>query len=428
MWGKGWIYHHRLTMQGQQTALTPNSQISVKNRSITISSCALFFAIVSIFIQFSTGMFLYYLEIASLVGYAFQITEFLTFGFAILLLISNSSRSIPKIFIYIIFLYIYAVLITFVGGYFGTLVFIKKIVEMTYWASIMYIFYNYFRWYEYKDSLATLFFVFHLFLFVLFLVTYKSARSESRFSDVDIVLNSSYYIIFALPLALTCKKKVNQYIAIGTTFIASIISEKRGAIVLVLIITVVWFLFSSKKISLKKKLKKIIFLVLVAFAGFFVINFLISKYNLSIVDRFTNLFSGTDDGSGRLEIWSKCFEIMTTDNWYVTVLGRGYDSLKYSGNYILPFSWAHNDFIQMAMDYGIIGFSMFLMLFVELLKTAKRLYKSHDEYAVLFLISLIVVFLNCIFSMCFIYPYWILGISAFWGLCLGREQRVKAVK
>ena len=414
-------------MQGQQIALTTNNQISVDNGKITISSCALFIAVISIFIQFSTGMFTYYSEISSLVGYAFQIPEFLTFGFAILLLFTNNSRKIPRIFTYILLLYLYAALITFANGYFGTLVLIKKIVEMTYWASIMYIFYNYFRRNEYRDSLATLFFVFHTFLFVLFLITYTNARSASRFSNVDIVLNSSYYIIFALPLALTCKKKANQYIAISTTFIASIISEKRGALLSVLMIIVIWVLCSSEKTSLKKKFGKILIFVFVAFAGFFAFNLLISKYNLSIADRFMNLFSGADDGSGRGEIWSKCFEIITTDNILVSILGRGYDSLMYSGKYNLSFSWPHNDFIQMAMDYGVIGISMFLMLFAELLKTARRLFKSHDDYAVLFLISLIIVFLNCMFSMCFIYPYWILGISSFWGLCLGRAKRAKAV-
>ena len=104
------------------------------------------------------------------------------------------------------------------------------------------------------------------------------------------------------------------------------------------------------------------------------------------------------------------------------VVGAGYNSVLLSkictdgvlgGNVS-----AHNDFLEVLYDYGIVGLAIYISFFINIIRKAIKMKKDKYKYAVSFIASILMVISISLTSHLVIYLNYYAVIFVFWALCL----------
>lgn len=181
-----------------------------------------------------------------------------------------------------------------------------------------------------------------------------------------------YFFLTLLPLVLYYFPKTKFLWALPCFFL--VLSTKRTGI-----LTIVFGLFLAQVSqyhrldSLRKKAKKIwgTILLAAAFAAGFL--FVVRTFHLDILERFLNL--SQDGGSGRNEIWASVLLHYFDGTMSQRLFGRGFQAvteLKLTGRAIL----AHNDYLEILYDYGIMGLLLLLAWLVQLSYLFRRAWRT----------------------------------------------------
>ena len=210
----------------------------------------------------------------------------------------------------------------------------------------------------------------------------------------DAIFAVSVYLPFIFILN---KSKQLKIILIISFVIISFISYKRSIILSTVFSILTYLLLTGNKKNLLRYLfSRYSFLVV----GISIILYTYFQDLLidNIFARFTNL--SKDKGSGRTNIYDTIWEVFLNSNGKEMFFGHGYQSTrKYVG--VL----AHNDFIQILFDFGIIGGFLYLIFGLALIKLAIKKYRNRksysNEYAAY--VAALIAWLVMTLTNCFIY-------------------------
>ncbi len=174
--------------------------------------------------------------------------------------------------------------------------------------------------------------------------------------------NAGYDFLALFPLLTFCnKRKLVQNILFIICLVFIILSVKRGAII-VGIIAYSWFLLNSSGKSGTSRLKTIL---LIGFASIVVYELFI--YLITTNDYFLLRYEETLEGntSGRDSIYQSLIHTYSHESSFIQqLLGRGaYGTLKVADNV------AHNDWLELLIDLGLLGFIVYLVYWIKLIKT-----------------------------------------------------------
>ena len=348
-------------------------------------------------------------------------------GFGVFFLIS---KPIPKksISLLLILYYLYIIIVSVFNGYISVFAGeITMIVTCAYWV------FNFLVFAECgqrkvidNKKISVLFFVLSLVCFALFWRYYSTNKTQTlQLTGLNVV----YYFLFMLPIVLMNRNKKVIGIGIVINVFAVLLSSKRGALIIVLAALLIWLLTEfSGKLSVKTIFKMIGYVV-ISLIAITVIGKIVDQMGLDILNRMEGFISGDDSGgSGRTDIWTAYWEHMRQDDILHNLFGRGYNATKLNPTLKnLGLSWAHNDFLQILFDYGIVGFTIFLIFIAKLFAVARKMRKFHYPYYRQFLVSLVIFLLSCAYSMVMSYPQWFPTMAAFWGFVIGDFERERAV-
>lgn len=201
-----------------------------------------------------------------------------------------------------------------------------------------------------------------------------------------------YYAFFGLVISLNalliCGKKLIKrklYIAVCVLCALAIIVQNRKA-ELVISVFVISFLFLSNvnMTKMKQKWKQILAFLLIVVVGVAGFIYMLNKGYLSRYETFfaqlafktSSVSSTVDITSGRMKLWSRAFNLFK-DN---PVFGIGWGNFKlhltdtYNAFNDGQLSNAHNNYLQLLCETGIIGFILFAVpLFYILSRTLRRI-------------------------------------------------------
>lgn len=148
-----------------------------------------------------------------------------------------------------------------------------------------------------------------------------------------------------------------------------------------------------------------------AFAAGFL--FVAQSFQLEILERFLSL--SQDGGSGRNEIWASIllhyFDGTTTQRLF----GRGFQAvteLKLTGRAIL----AHNDYLEILYDYGIVGLLLLLAWLVQLAYLYRRAWTAKLTILPSYTYALCCVLFLSVFSYLFIQSDLMLFMAFYLGI------------
>lgn len=206
------------------------------------------------------------------------------------------------------------------------------------------------------------FFFVMLILSILHFFHEKEMILSARISDrEDVVNNAGYYFVMLLPYVFLFKKKILSYLSLFIIILFTIMSAKRGAIITALsgsIIFIYYQIFTqSSKNFIRNMVSATIFFGIMSL---YLFNYFMS--NDYLITRFNNLSEG---GSGRNIIYSNLIDSWySSDNIINFILGYGFrSSIKYSGTGNV----AHNDWLELLINFGLFGFLTYLFVFGSLI-------------------------------------------------------------
>lgn len=297
---------------------------------------------------------------------------------------------------------------------YSTLTYIK-----TYLLSLspIYVFY----YFSYKNALNEDWFRKYAFVFLIMsIMIYLHNQLQVRVltGNDEITNNAAYGFVALLPLSLFWyKKPIIQYILIGVAAIFTLVSMKRGAI-LVFAISVIPILVASLKNS-KAKTK---FLAFVGIFAFVYITYTTVEDLISTSDLFALRLEQTLEGqsSNRDIIYEELWAAYKNYDPFEAVFGRGADaSIAIAGKL------AHNDWLETLIDQGLLGTLVFLLFWLSMLRTYFK-YEKNSVVSTALLVIFLSSFSRTWFSMSI--GQMPIYFTAVLGYCLLKENKKENLK
>lgn len=291
-----------------------------------------------------------------------------------------------------------------------------------YITNIMYIFTPMFVLVSsFNSAMHTDFERFDKFVFMILLLA-LAIQYVLIFKEVNFFLTnhlaSSYYVLYALPLVLLFKSKWIKLLAIIVVTIILFSSFKRSGVLALAVSLVVYIMISQ---FVKKKLKPasvLTAIALIAIAG--VAFYFLATDNSTgntILDRFENV--DQDQGSGRIPLWEQTIRMIEDQDLSNQIIGNGFNTVLRESTLQLS---AHNDFLETAYDFGIIGLLIYIGAFFTLFFVVFKMIRKKSRYAPSIAMLAVIYAIQSMTSHVIIY-YWANVFMLSFGYMIGKFQK-----
>ena len=234
---------------------------------------------------------------------------------------------------------------------------------------------------------------FWIFLFQAIAVYFLVRNSYGLNSIDELRTNNSAYIFVSLfPLISLFNNKIKlQYTLIVLLFVLTVLSLKRGAILIMILEIFYFFKFSLREVGKYKKIKIILSLCILITVGSAQIEQLYDD-NTAFQNRIEKTLEG--NVSGRDNIIGNLIDKYLNSSLFNLLFGYGADAtLKIGINY------AHNDWIELLINQGLLSFIIFLLFWIMFYKMWRKEAKISSSIYLLLGLLFICSFPKTIFSM-----------------------------
>lgn len=274
------------------------------------------------------------------------------------------------------------------------------IVYMSFWLLVMLICYSCNDILIQSRFVVNLMVVFDLLMILSFYVWFLNGGRSSIAA-----VNAVYFINCLFPIVFLDIKRYMKIIILTASTACALLSGKRTALIVLVIAFAVPYLCKLLLSNGKNKLKNIVSLVALSVLIVFLYDYLLDKFNITIFERFLNI--AADGGSGRVDIYHSVIESFKNSSFTNKLLGHGYNGVFYYG---VTFTSAHNDFLEVLYDNGVIGLILYLFFVGGIISTAIKLLKDRKETSFAVVSALMVFICMSVTSHLVIYPTYFIYI------------------
>ena len=255
-------------------------------------------------------------------------------------------------------------------------------------------------------SLVVVFFVFYIYN--------RGAGISLRRSD-----SGAYTILYFTPFLLCIKNKICKIIALLLCLIAVFAAFKRGGIICLSSGLFVYIMVDALAgMNWQNKLKKFIFsflpLALILLIYFFIDNY----FDGYIFSRFAMIEE--TGGNGRDRVFLLTLQMIKESSWFDLFVGHGCNTVIRDSYLVLS---AHNDFLECIYDYGLFVFAIYILIYVNLIKTAINMMKRRSYYAAPLFASVAMFMTNSMVSHILLYDWHFMTFALFWGYVIACDER-----
>ena len=273
---------------------------------------------------------------------------------------------------------------------------------------------------------------------VIYLLGWFSTNLLIGFASVS--LNHYYYVGLLMPFLFLIEKRGLKYTLFILGFAAALISYKRSAIIFVFVLLVLLvyndFIKSTSRrnvASLKSNSRMkgvvtgfwgILIFVGIIFYSYNKVNSLTGGY---ISQRFEQ--AEEDGGSGRTIIYESAIKQYMSLPISNMMVGIGFDGVRNHFNINEGIdeehnASAHNDFLEMLCDFGLIGLSLYSVVIINLIRMTKRSKRISKTLYEANVAGLVVFFIMSMVSHLFLYGTYFGYLAILWGLSNGKQRRL----
>lgn len=182
----------------------------------------------------------------------------------------------------------------------------------------------------------------------------------------DVVVNTSYIFSYLIPFVFFVKNRFKELIVLALISVMLVIGAKRGAMLVGFLGVMIWFVYSFINLrgGFSGLMNRGFYLLLVVFPLMSAFLYFFSSYGI-IYSRLIALTQG-EGGSGRSEMYQNVFHAwLNSDSVFNLIFGFGYAaSRSFTGNGL----YAHNDWLESLINFGFLGFLVYLVFWLICLK------------------------------------------------------------
>lgn len=236
--------------------------------------------------------------------------------------------------------------------------------------------------------------VFYAILIIHSRLTVSSAYVHSSLILFGTQLDPNYV---GLPLVVSCsillfeifdgERKLHRICFFFILSVAIIMTSSRGNLLSLAVCACGNILYFLKQSNMSRQ-KKFLTALFVALIGFIFYNYVSRSYSL-FFDRMLD-FSRDDVSNGRFDLWIQAYDVW----WEHPILGGGFESVGRAIG-----MGAHNTYIQLLCDTGLIGFMFFILFLITIIVKVHR--KSKKMIVCILGVLCHSFFLGAISSRCF---------------------------
>ena len=240
--------------------------------------------------------------------------------------------------------------------------------------------------------------------------------------------NDIYYVVLLFPLLVLIKNKYLRYIFFALCFLLALYSFKRGAQLCVLMALVIYLITELR--SVKRNIFRTIFLICIIVGGAWTaFNYVNNSTEGHVMERISEMEES--GGSGRESIYQEVIKEYSSKPFYEQIIGVGMNGVrtkyhitnnKDGRNYS-----AHNDFLEMLVDYGVIGLLLYILIIISFI--SEMMYSRGRGLLSMFQLSLISLssfIIMSLISHLFLYPTFIAYLMIAFGIAAGMNKYTKA--
>ena len=211
--------------------------------------------------------------------------------------------------------------------------------------------------------------------------------------DADITNNSTVAFLMLLPMVFLLKNNIQKWATLLVCLFFLIMGAKRGNI-LAAFIPVLLFVRYVLKDSRRSALKTIFVFGVIVGAAFFAYRWVVNN------DYLMYRIEQTQEGnsSGRDVIYAGAWHAWyDSDNFVTYLFGKGFDGTIHLEQ--TTHHHAHNDWLEVLVDYGLIGIVLYLWIFLAFAFQVGK-YKTF-EIKIVLLSAIFIWFFKTLYSMGF---------------------------
>lgn len=228
-------------------------------------------------------------------------------------------------------------------------------------------------------------------------------------NEVDVAhLGTSYYVLFLLPTLLFTPYKWLRYIALVITGAVLFSSFKRGGLI-ALVLGIVAYLF-VKEVLIERKFNRLVIFIITIVVLFLILIYIDNTMGNVISERILNIRD--DGGSGRDLVWSTTWKMIKESYSEQLIFGHGFNAVFKDSPLRLS---AHNDFLEVLYNYGIVGFVPYIFLHIRLIKQVLAGIRDKNAHAPNMAFTYSIFFILSMISHVIVYP-WACIIAIAWGI------------
>lgn len=221
-------------------------------------------------------------------------------------------------------------------------------------------------------------------------------------------LGTSYYVLFLLPTLLLTPHKWLRYVGLFITGLVLFSSFKRGGVI-AFVLAIVVYLF-VKEVLVERKFTRLLVFLIAVIALFIILIFVDNAMGNIISERFLNIQE--DGGSGRDQVWATTWNMIKASDVQQLLFGHGYLAVLRDSPLKLS---AHNDFLEVLYNYGIVAFVPYVLLHIRLIQQVFASIRAKHGYAPILAFTYTIFFILSMISIIILYPLMTL-IAITWGM------------
>lgn len=210
---------------------------------------------------------------------------------------------------------------------------------------------------------------------------------EDRFTN-----NASVIFLFLLPSLFLVKNNVLRYVVLAVCVFFIITSVKRGNILaaIIPITLLIWYSLRNSRGSIWKTL-----FVMAAIVALYYLGREWIVGNAYFFDRLDATLEGST--SNRDLIYASAWNTWTHSDNIITILfGYGFDGTIH---HLINGYRAHNDWLEILVDYGLVGVVFYLSIFIAFYKTIRK--QSDLQLKIVLIAAVSIWFMKTLYSMGF---------------------------
>ena len=231
-------------------------------------------------------------------------------------------------------------------------------------------------------------------------------------------LGTSYYVLFLLPTLLLTPYKWLRYMGLFITGLVLFSSFKRGGVI-AFVLGIIAYLF-VKEILVERKFTRLLVFLIALIALFIILIFVDNAMGNIISERILNIRE--DGGSGRDQVWPTTWNMIKASDVQQLLFGHGYLAVLRDSPLKLS---AHNDFLEVLYNYGIVAFVPYVLLHIRLIQQVFASIRAKHGYAPILAFTYTIFLTLSMISIIILYPLMTL-IAITWGMTQNDKAANKA--